>query len=116
MNIALLIPVYRNQVGLNRSLESLREAEGSFRIFIVDDGSPEPISTPDQLRDDVPVTLIRLETNHGIAGALNHGLRRILSDSYDYVARLDSGDTVTVDRFRQQVSHLDANARVAVVS
>ncbi|HEV8148169.1 MAG TPA: glycosyltransferase, partial [Bryobacteraceae bacterium] len=114
--VALLIPVYQNQIGLNRSLESLREAEGRFHIFIVDDGSPQPIIVPDQLRDDLPITLIRLTTNRGIAGALNHGLKQILRGSYDYVARLDSGDTVAADRFDRQAKFLDNNTRVAVVS
>jgi glycosyltransferase involved in cell wall biosynthesis len=116
MNVALLIPVYRNQLGLNRSLESLAKSEGSVHVFIVDDGSPKAITVPDQLRDDVPVTLIRLTTNRGIAGALNHGLRQILSRGYTYVARLDSGDTVAADRFQRQANYLDTNARVAVVS
>ena len=46
MDIAVLIPVYRNQAGLNRSLASLAAAEGAFDVVIVDDGSADPIKAP----------------------------------------------------------------------
>lgn len=113
--VAALIPVYRNQGGLERSLRSLREASGGFDVVVVDDGSPEPIMVPRGLRDDVSVFLLRLEENLGIAGALNHGLRHILAHGYRYVARLDAGDTVAIERFKRQAEVLDLRPRCAVV-
>lgn len=116
MDIAVLIPAYRNQAGLNRSLESLAEAEGVFDIVIVDDGSPDPIKAPPQLRVGAPVTLLRLPRNQGIAAALNHGLRHILVRGIRYIARLDTGDTVAAERFRAQQAFMEANPECAVVS
>ena len=115
-NVAVLIPVYRNPGGLHRSLASLGEAHGSFSVFIVDDGSPEPLSAPSHLREDVSVSLLRLETNHGIAAALNHGLRQILAREYSYIGRLDAGDTINPDRLRHQVQFLHSRPNYAVVS
>jgi glycosyltransferase involved in cell wall biosynthesis len=114
--LAVLIPVYRNQAGLDRSLDSLRKADGGFDVVIVDDGSPEPISVPSHLRDDVPVLLVRLENNQGIAAALNHGLRHILARGYRYIGRLDAADTVAAERFEQQMEFLDAHPGCGVVS
>jgi glycosyltransferase involved in cell wall biosynthesis len=116
MDIALLIPAYRNQAGLNRSLESLAAAEGSFDVVIVDDGSPDPIKAPHQLRDGAPVTLLRLPRNQGIAVALNRGLRHILGKGTRYIARLDTGDTVARKRFPAQQAFMEANPECAVVS
>ncbi len=116
MDTTVLIPVYRNQAGLNRSLESLAEAEGKFDVLIIDDGSPHPIEAPQNLRDGVPVTVMRLLRNQGIAAALNHGLRHLLPQGIQYVARLDSGDTVVRKRFRAQRAFMDANPQCAVVS
>jgi glycosyltransferase involved in cell wall biosynthesis len=116
MDIAVLIPAYRNQAGLNRSLESLAAAEGAFDIIIVDDGSPDPIEAPRQLRDGVPVTLLRLPRNQGIAVALNHGLRHILAVRTRYIARLDVGDTVSRERIPAQQAFMEANPKCAVVS
>lgn len=112
--LAVLIPVYKNQNGLERSLRSLCDARGRFDIVVVDDGSPEPIVVPSRLRDDVPVSLLRLESNRGIAAALNHGLRHILARGYSYVARLDAGDTVAVDRFQRQLEVLNLRPLCAV--
>jgi glycosyltransferase involved in cell wall biosynthesis len=108
--------VYRNQPGLDRSLQSLREAEGSFDVVIVDDGSPDPISALSQLRPDVSIALIRIERNAGIAVALNHGLRHILSHGYLYVGRLDAGDTVVPHRLERQTEFLASHPNHAVVS
>ncbi|MGA3190823.1 MAG: glycosyltransferase [Bryobacteraceae bacterium] len=114
--LAILIPVYKNQRGLERSLDSLRVAEGSFSVVIVDDGSPEPILAPSRLREDVPVKLLRLEKNRGIAGALNHGLQSILKQPYSYIGRLDAGDTVVSNRFERQYAFLEAHPDCGVVS
>jgi glycosyltransferase involved in cell wall biosynthesis len=112
---ALLMPVYNNQLGLERSLRSLKEARGGFDIVIVDDGSPQAIVVSSQLREDIGVYLLRLERNGGIAKALNHGLHHILERGYRYVARLDAGDTVDCKRFDRQVDALDRNRACAVV-
>jgi glycosyltransferase involved in cell wall biosynthesis len=115
-SLAVLIPVFRNPSGLHRTLASLVRARGDFDVVIVDDGSPESVSVPSRLRDDVSVFLLRLERNQGIAAALNHGLRHILARGYSYVGRLDAGDVVAPDRFTQQVGFLDSHSECAVVS
>jgi glycosyltransferase involved in cell wall biosynthesis len=114
--LAVLIPVYRDQARLNRSLESVKEAAGRFEVVIVDDGSPEPILAPPRLRSGVPVSVIRLQRNRGIAGALNHGLRYILGKGYPYIGRLDAGDTVVHERFKHQVRFLETHPSCGVVS
>jgi glycosyltransferase involved in cell wall biosynthesis len=114
--LAVLIPVYRSQAGLERSLASLRDADGQFDIVIVDDGSPFPIAVPPELRDGVSVTLLRKARNGGITRALNSGLEVALARGYRYIARLDAGDTVAPDRFALQERFLEENQRCAAVS
>jgi len=114
--VVVLLPVHRNQVGLDRSLGSLRRAHGCFDVCVVDDGSPEPVSAPLRLREDLPVSLLRLERNLGIAAALNSGLQHILERKYSYIARLDAGDTVIEGRFERQKQFLDRAPGCAVVS
>jgi glycosyltransferase involved in cell wall biosynthesis len=108
--------VYRNQAGLERSLDSLTKASGRFDVVVVDDGSLEPIVVPSRLRDDVPVFLLRLEENQGIAAALNRGLRFILAREYSYVGRLDAGDTIVPERFERQVQFLDSHTKCGAAS
>jgi glycosyltransferase involved in cell wall biosynthesis len=115
--IAVLIPVHGNQTGLVRTLDSLRDQTfGSFDVVVVDDGSAERLIAPTQLGGGRLISVIRLETNHGIASALNHGLRYILAHRYAYIARLDAGDTMLPRRLEEQVHFLESNPQYAVVS
>jgi GT2 family glycosyltransferase len=41
------------------------------RIFVVDDGSPEPVSLPDWTRSSPQISLLRLPENQGISAARN---------------------------------------------
>lgn len=111
--LALLIPVYNNQHGLQRSLAALTD-EVPLDIVVVDDGSTPPIRLP-----EVPpphrAFLLRLEENKGIEHALNHGLGWILERGYEYVARLDAGDIPLPGRFLKQTEFLDENPEYALV-
>lgn len=113
--IAVLIPVFEGQRRLDRTFSSLRDAVGDFDVVAVDDGSREPIKTPSDLGYGRRVVTLRLDRNAGVSAALNHGLRYVRERGYEYVARLDSGDTVAADRFQQQAAFLDARSDHAVV-
>jgi glycosyltransferase involved in cell wall biosynthesis len=111
--LAILIPVYNNEAGLSRTLDNLERADGGFEIIVVDDGSSPAIQVSGSRRR---LVLLRLEANQGIAAALNHGLRFILSNEFEYVGRLDAGDTVARDRFKRQLAFMESNPGHAVVS
>jgi glycosyltransferase involved in cell wall biosynthesis len=113
--LAVLMPVYNGQRGLERSLESLRDDGAVFDVVVVDDGSEPPIRVPsgDDLR--FTVTLIRLPQNRGITSALNAGLEHIKATGYEYVARLDAGDLSLPGRLTAQAAFLDRHSEHAVV-
>jgi glycosyltransferase involved in cell wall biosynthesis len=111
--LAVLIPVFNDHAGLERSLISLAHDGSSFDVFVVDDGSDPPIT----VRADLPyrVRLIRQELNQGITAALNSGLGQIVPLGYEYVARLDACDLSLPGRFAAQLAFLDSNPEHAVV-
>ncbi|HEX2135105.1 MAG TPA: glycosyltransferase [Microvirga sp.] len=111
--LAVLIPVFNRQRGLERTLHSLRDDGASFDVIVVDDGSDPPLRVPDDL--PFTVTLIRLARNRGIAAALNTGLERITAAGYEYIARLDAGDLSLPGRFAAQMAFLDWHPDHAVV-
>lgn len=116
-SICYLIPVFNDQAGLNRSLESIAKETVPADIVVIDDGSRTPLVILPQFAD-LPgrtLTLIRLERNSGIHVALNAGLDRIFGAAYRYVARLDAGDTVAPDRCELQSAFLDQHPEVALV-
>ena len=111
--LAVLIPVYNAERGLERSLASLRGDGSEFEVFIVDDGSVPPLVVPEGL--PFPVTLIRQPRNQGITTALNAGLEQIVESGFQYIARLDAGDLSLPGRFHTQMEFLDAHPDHAAV-
>lgn len=111
--VAVLMPAYNPGPFINRAVESLVKNTHECDIYIVDDGSEVPIT---QILDDFPRTkVIRLERNMGVAHALNVGLRAILDQSYEFVARHDADDICYPDRIAKQVEFLDSHPEVALV-
>ena len=74
--VDVVIPVYgERSEALSATLSAcLRQTHPISRIFVVDDGSPEPISLPDWARSSNQIELLRLAQNGGISAARNAGL------------------------------------------
>jgi len=113
--LCVLIPVFNNQAGLQRTLASLDRALGDFDVLVVDDGSTVPIFTPAISASNRRVMLHRLPKNRGITCALNEGLRLASKSGYTYIGRVDSSDTVAPTRFPRQTTYLDRNERCGIV-
>lgn len=113
--VAVLIPVFNDQAGLDASLDSLSMETPPFEIVIVDDGSANRVQAPATLANGVRVKVIRAEANLGIEGALNLGLEDIAAAGFEYVARLDAGDLIVPGRIALQTSVLDRNEGYAMV-
>lgn len=112
--LAVLLPVYNNQSGLEKTLRSFDRQNYGFDVLVVDDGSEPPL-TVSQSAHRQHVEIFRLASNSGIQVALNEGLRKLLSDGYEYIARQDAGDQDRGERMQQQVDYLDRHPSVAVV-
>ncbi|KJB97564.1 glycosyl transferase [Skermanella aerolata KACC 11604] len=109
-----MIPVFRDQGGISKTLEAIARDPFPYDVVVVDDGSPKPIQCPGQAGIH-QVTLLRLDSNRGIEHALNAGLQRLLSREYRYIARLDADDTPMEGRIARQAEFLDRNADVGAV-
>jgi glycosyltransferase involved in cell wall biosynthesis len=116
----ILIPHYNNLKGLEKSIESVNHPEG-IDILVVDDGS-SPSQVPDLQKLDTisasntQVKLLQTSKNKGITPTLNRGLDKILElDKYEFIARLDCGDTCVANRFFLQENYLDKNSKTALV-
>lgn len=113
--IALLIPVYNDQAGLNQTLESLlKETEEKVDVVVVDDGSKENISVPDTVGIH-RIIFIKSEVNKGIEYVLNLGLKYICDKGYKFVARIDAGDTIEPNRFYKQKRYMLDNPNYMLI-
>lgn len=64
------------------------------------------------LSPDIEFTVITKEENAGLAAALNTGLGVC---KYEWVARMDSDDISTPDRFEKQIKFIKENSNVSVI-
>ncbi len=112
--IAVLLPCYNPGTELNGTLGSLRVQTVPFRLFLVDDGSNTP-GDYDRLTAGMDVRILRLPKNLGITGAMNAGLDEIMPVSFDYVARIDTGDFCSADRLEKQLAYMDAHPEVGIL-
>lgn len=76
--VDVIIPVYGERPeALAATLSAcLKQTFPVSRIFVVDDGSPQPVSLPAWAQSLPQVTLIRLAENQGIAAARNAAIAR----------------------------------------
>ena len=108
--VVILIPVFQDQVELDRTVESLSYATAEADIIVVDDGSQPPLHVHGR-----GITLVRFPRNRGIVAALNAGLDLALRSGYDYVVRMDAGDLAAPDRILRQISYLEEHPECVLV-
>lgn len=112
-SVALVIPVFNDQEGLDKTLGGL-PAEEFVDIVIVDDGSVPNARAPDWIVTH-RVIILRLAENRGIVAALNRGMHYVLEHEYTYLARLDAGDLTLPGRIQKQAAFLDAHLDYGMV-
>ena len=118
MKFSILMSVYskENPEYLAQSLQSLTDQTlKSNEVILVEDGplGPELKDVIESFRKKLNITSVRLETNSGLAVALNEGLKHC---TYELVARMDSDDVSLPHRFEKQVAFMVANPEVVVSS
>src|SRR5579864_1117984 len=76
--VDVVIPVYGERPeALAATLSAcVKQKYPIARIFVVDDGSPEPVSLPDWAQTCPQISLLRLPQNQGISGARNAAIAR----------------------------------------
>lgn len=114
VDVSVLISVYRKDspIFFEYCLASFDDLEPcSFEIILVEDGDVttelrEVISRFSQL---LPIKSLKLQTNSGLANALNEGLKLCTGD---YVARMDADDILLPDRLSCQTEFMRNNLDV----
>jgi cellulose synthase/poly-beta-1,6-N-acetylglucosamine synthase-like glycosyltransferase len=76
LDIDVIVPVYgERQMALKETLEACsNQSYPVSRLYVVDDGSPEPVSLPDAAAGSSQIHLFRLSHNQGISVARNAGI------------------------------------------
>lgn len=119
-DLAVIMSVYcKDSISfLKESVSSiLNQTYGNFHYYIVFDG---PVSSGINeyvysLKDD-RIRLYELETNQGLAAALNYLLAIVLSNTgYKFIARMDADDVSLSGRFESQRQYLISYPDITVL-
>lgn len=118
MNFSVLMSVYRKEIPsfLEECLVSLqRQTLQATEIVLVQDGplTPELDAVIERYSTHLPIKSVKLETNKGLATALNVGLTHC---SHELVARMDTDDVALPGRFEKQIRFMQDNPEIDVVS
>lgn len=121
MDFSVLMSVYaKDEVeDFNQSLQSvtLAQTQKPKQVVIVQDGVvpsaiDDVIDAISKQAPEIEFSVLKKETNQGLAAALNSGLELC---KYEWVARMDSDDIATPDRFEKQVAFLEDHPEVSVL-
>lgn len=122
-NVAVIVPAWNEGLVVGASIErmlSLRYPEKNLRVFVVDDASTD--STPDVVLGKVAqypgrvVHLRREVGGEGKAHTLNHGISRVLEDTWaEAILIMDADVIFDRDSLRKMTRHL-ADTRVGAVT
>jgi len=112
--VSVVMPIYGVERFVAEAIDSvLSQTFSDFEFIIVDDVSPDrshAICEEYSCSDD-RIRIIRHETNRGLAGARNTGIRHARGQ---YIALLDSDDRWTMDKLEEHVKHLNESPKVGL--
>ncbi|HYO11545.1 MAG TPA: glycosyltransferase [Tepidisphaeraceae bacterium] len=112
--ISVVMPVYNTEAYLAPAIESiLAQTFGDYEFIILDDGSTDSsVHTIQQYAEhDERIRFFPLE-HRGYVSLLRRGLNHCRGE---FVARMDSDDISTPDRFEKQVAHLRQHTDVVAL-
>src|SRR5438445_6181006 len=102
--ITVLMPAYNAGKYIREAITSvLEQTYRDFELLIINDGSTDDTISVVLSFNDPRIVLVD-QDHHGIAQALNTGLR--LADTY-YIARFDADDICMSDRLEKQFNFLE---------
>ena len=115
----VLMSAYKNDNAedLKKAVESVSINQKLYPdeiVIIIDGPVPEKLSeTINNLKTRIPIIRThRLNKNTGLGNALNIGINLC---SHELIARMDADDISLPDRFKKQISFMDAHPDIAVV-
>jgi glycosyltransferase involved in cell wall biosynthesis len=120
VDLAVIMSIYKNDqlFVLKESIQSiLTQTYTQFHYYLIIDGPvsggiEEYISS---LKDE-RIMLFHLESNEGLAKALNFLLEKVMKNpEFMFIARMDADDISMPERFEHQRSFLNTNPTVSIV-
>ncbi len=102
--VSIIIPVYGVEKYIATAVQSvIKQTYENFELLIIDDDSPDKSLTICRQLSDSRIKIIH-QTNRGLAGARNTGIRHAKGD---YLAFLDGDDLWLPQKLERHIEHLE---------
>jgi len=112
--LTVLMPVYNAEKYLKEAIDSiLNQSFQDFEFLILDDGSTDNSVDIIKGYDDQRIRLTENEKNLGISRTLNKGIEM---SNTEIIARMDADDICLGERLKKQISYLEDNTDVCMIS
>lgn len=99
--VSIIMPSHNSADTIADAINSvIRQTYTDWELIIIDNGSVEELSIPDNITEDFPVTLISYAEVLGSAEARNIGVSRARGE---YIAYLDADDYWSSDKLEKQI-------------
>jgi glycosyltransferase involved in cell wall biosynthesis len=109
--VSVVLPVFNVERYVAESIQSvLAQTYQDFELVIVDDGSTDHSLSICQQFTDPRIRIVQ-QSNRGLAGARNTGIRHAIGE---YIALLDSDDCFAPEKLQRHVEHLDSSPLVGI--
>lgn len=110
--ISVLTAVYNSADLIRPAIESvLNQTFGDFEWVIINDATPDNSIEIIESYNDPRIKIYHNETNMGLAASLNKGLALCTGE---YIARMDTDDVCSLNRFERQVAFMDDHTEIAI--
>ena len=114
MHITIVLPAYNEEESLPPLLAKINEAYNLYKwdasVLVVNDGSKDDtLNVARNFKADIPIDVLDIQPNGGLANAINKGMRRAvqgLKDT-DIIVTLDADDSQNpflIQRMAQQIA------------
>ncbi len=114
MHITIVLPAYNEEESLPPLLHKINEAYNFYKwdasVLVVNDGSIDnTLAVAQNFKADIPIDVLDIQPNSGLANAINSGMRRAIQGlkDTDIVVTLDADDSqipFLIQRMAQQIA------------
>lgn len=110
--VSVLMPLYNNEKYVKEAVQSiLKQTFNDFEVIIINDGSTDRSSKIAKAFKDKRIRVIDHKKNLGIVKSLNQGIKTAKGK---YIIRMDSDDISRPNRFKRQITYMEAHPETIV--